>query len=701
MNLNPLFSPRSIAVVGASTKVGSVGSSLTKNLLSYGYTGHIYPVNPKTDRLFDLPCYPSLSDIKEEIDLAIIIIPAALIPAILREVGEKEIPAAVIISSGFKETGADGTALEDEVREVAEEYNIALLGPNCLGFLHPALGLNASFASGMPKVGGITFFSQSGALCTALLDLSAGRLGFSAFVSNGNKAILSEKEFLEYFAQDEETKVLSFYTEGMRDSEHIIETGRAILARSEPKPVIALKSGTTDAGTAASSSHTGALAGSNAAYEALFRQARIIRADSLQSLANLLMVFSRNPLPEGKRIGIITNAGGLGVLATDMASQCGLTLATLSGETVTALDPLPPSASRHNPVDVLGDAPADRYRLALEALARDPEVDMLLVIITPQTTTEVRDTALAIVDTKHHTEKPIVAIMAGASAFAEGIAILDEHEVAVLTYPEDGARALGALAQVANWRTHQLSTPFAWSDIDRTSAQKIIKQVRADGRTTLYESEVWDVLSAYGFQFLRSATVHSADEAKAASQDFTGPVALKIVSPDISHKSDAGGVMLNVKPEEAGEQYDALLARVAEHVPEAKLEGALMVEMAETGGREIILGMKEEPGLGQLLMVGLGGIYVETFHDVAFRFAPLTEEDAREMVSELASLPLLTGTRGQAGIDMDTLLGAIGRLSLLVRDFPEIAELDINPLLAFPEASRFRVLDARIRLKEI
>lgn len=700
MNLTPLLAPRSIAVIGASTKIGSVGSSLTQNLLSYGYTGRVFPVNPKTDRLFDLPCYASLSDITEEIDLAIIIIPAALVPGMLREVGEKEIPAAVIISSGFKETGPAGTVLENEVREIAEEYNIALLGPNCLGFLHPALGLNASFAAGMPKSGDIAFFSQSGALCTALLDLSSGRLGFSHFVSDGNKATLDEKEFLQYFAGNEETRVMSFYTEGMTDAQKIIQTGRAILARPEPKPVIALKSGTTDAGTAASSSHTGALAGSNAAYDALFRQARIIRAQSLQSLSDLLMVFSRNALPEGKRIGIITNAGGLGVLATDMASQCGLTLATLSPETVTALDPLPPSASRHNPVDVLGDAPADRYRLALDTLASDNEVDMLLVIVTPQTTTQVRETAEAIADTKKHTEKPIVAIFAGAQAFTEGITVLERNDVAVLTYPEDGARALGALSQVATWRANQIATPFGFGDIDRPSAKKILRAVRAEKRTTLYESEVWDILSAYGFQFLRSVTVKSATEAAKAAQSFTGKIALKIVSPDITHKSDAGGVMLDVAPDEADLKYTELLDRVKEHVPTAKLEGALMVEMAETGGREIILGMKEEPGLGRLLMVGLGGIFVETFRDVAFRFAPLTEEDAKEMVTELQSLPLLMGTRGQEGIDMRALTDALGRLSLLVTDFPEIAELDINPLLSFPSASRFRVLDARIRLKD-
>lgn len=700
MNLHALFSPRSIAVIGASTKPGSVGHSLTDNLLKYGYEGRVYPVNPKTDRLFDLPCFKSISDIGDEIDLAIIIIPAAAVPQALREAGEKEVKAAIIISSGFKETGETGATLEQEVREIAEEYNIALLGPNCLGFIHPKIGLNASFANGMPKQGAIAFFSQSGALCTALLDLTQNKLGFSAFVSDGNKSVLGENEFLRHFATDEETNVISFYTEGMVNSNALIETGRAILSRPVPKPVIALKSGTTAAGTAASSSHTGALAGSDAAYQALFKQAGIIRAESLQELSNLLSVFSQNPLPQGKNIGIITNAGGLGVLATDAATRHGLRVATLSPETTAKLEALPPAASRHNPVDVLGDALADRYRLALETLSADPGVDMLLVIVTPQTMTQAKETAEAIADIKKHSDKPIVAVFAGKEAFVTGLPILENNAVATLTYPEDGAAALAALSTVATWRAKQLATPFSFNDIDKRSAEKIINKAAEERRTTLYETEVWEILSAYGFQFLESHAVRSRDEAIAAAENFSGKIAMKIISPDITHKSDAGGVLLSITPEEAGDKYDELMARVKEHAPEARLEGALMVEMAETGGREIILGMKEEPGLGKLLMVGLGGIFVETFKDVAFRFAPITEEDASEMIHELHSLPLLEGTRGQEGIDMDTLRDALGRLSLLVSDFPEIAELDINPLLAFHDATRFRVLDARIELKK-
>ncbi len=700
MHLESLFSPHSIAVIGASTKPGSVGNSLTENLLSYGYAGKIYPVNPKTETLFNLRCYKNIGDIKDEVDLAIIIIPALAVPEALRDAGKKGVRAAIIISSGFKETGETGKKLENEITDIAKHFDIALLGPNCLGFLHPKIGLNASFAKGMPEPGNIAFFSQSGALCTALLDLTAGNLGFSSFVSDGNKSVLGENELLRHFASDKETAVIGFYTEGISDAEKIIETGKAILSRPEPKPVIALKSGTTVAGTQASSSHTGALAGSDAAYQALFKQARIIRAHDLEALSDLLSVFSQNPLPQGKNIGIVTNAGGLGVLATDAAVRHGLNIAELSPETKEKLQSLPAAAGHNNPVDVLGDALADRYHLAIEALATDRKVDMLLVIVTPQTMTEAKKTAEVIADAKNHSGKPVVAVFSGKAAFEEGFSVLKKNQVATLAYPEAGAKALSALAKVANWRANQLATPFIFDDINQEDAKKIIEKVKKEKRITLYETEVWDILSAYGFRFLNSLTASSKEEAAEKAKFFTGPMALKIISPDITHKSDAGGVLLNVLPREASEKYTELLKRVHEKVPSARLEGALMVEMAPQGGREIILGMKHEPGLGRLIMAGLGGIFVETFKDVSFRFCPLTEEDAEEMIGELKSLPLLAGTRGQDGIDLDALVATIGRLSLVIRDFPEIEELDINPLLCFKNGPSFRVLDARISLKK-
>lgn len=700
MQLNALFSPQSIAVIGASTTVGTVGNSLTSNLLKNGYAGKVYPVNPKTDTLFDLPCYKNIAAIPDDVDVAIIIIKASAVPGALREAGEKGVRGAVIISSGFKETGETGKSLEEEIASIAQEYDIALLGPNCLGFLHPAVGLNASFAKRMPESGEIAFFSQSGALCTALLDLSSDDLGFSYFVSTGNKAVIGENELLRFFASDPHTKAISFYSEGLSDSGKIIETGNDILARSEAKPIIALKSGTTVAGTAASSSHTGALAGSDAAYQALFKQARMIRAESLEHLIDLLSVFSKNPLPAGIRLGIITNAGGLGVLATDSAVMHGLEIATLSPETREALAILPAAASTRNPVDVLGDALADRYRLAIDTLIADANVDMLLIIVTPQTMTQAKETAEAIADAKNRSDKPIVAIYAGKESLAEGLALLQKNDVATMTYPEAGARALAALAQVATWRNSiSVSEPFHFDDIDREAAKTIIDRAKSEGRNALSEQEAGAVLKAYGFPLLETRMVRNTDEALAATEAFGKPVVMKIVSPDIIHKSDVGGVILAVQPEEGAAAYEKLMTEVKMHLPEARLEGALVAEMVhQTGGREIILGLKREAGLGTLVLTGLGGIFVETFKDVSMRFASLSREDADEMLRELASFPLLEGARGQKGVHMETLLLMIGRLSRLATDFPEIAELDINPVLAFPESENFRVLDARIRL---
>lgn len=702
MQLDALFSPKSIAVIGASTTAGTVGHNLTENLLKNSYTGKVYPINLKTDTLFGLPCYKNIADIDNHIDLAIIILRALNVPQALREVGKKGVQSAIIISSGFKETDNNGKLLEDEIISISQKYNIALLGPNCLGFLNPALGLNASFAKDLPQNGKIAFFSQSGALCTALLDISQNNLGFAYFISIGNKAVIGENELLNFFAQNKETALLSFYTEGLRNSGELIKTGRMLIDNTQSKPVIALKSGTTLAGVKASSSHTGALAGGDAAYNALFKQARIIRAKSMEHLLELLSVFSKNDLPtNGRRIGIITNAGGLGVLATDNAVANGLEIAELSPETKKKLATLPPAANTNNPVDVLGDALADRYCLAIDALISDKNVDMLLVIVTPQTMTQSKETAEAITNAKKNSSKPIVAIYAGVQSLAEGLAILQKNNVAVMLYPEAGTRALSALAQVAKWREQDQPLPFIFGDINREAAKKIIAKTRNSDQTALSFEETNAVLRAYGFPILKSFMATNKEEALAITQKLNKPAVMKIVSPDIVHKSDAGGVLLGIKPKEGADAFEKLLAQVKTHLPNAHLEGVFIEEMtSQNNGQEIILGLKKEPGLGTVVLAGLGGIFVETFKDTSMRFAPLMKTDAKEMLCELKSYPLLQGARGQKRIDMEALTTLIGRLSKLAEDFPEITELDINPLLACPKAEDFRVLDSRISLKK-
>jgi acetyltransferase len=704
MNLNNFFYPTSIAIIGASTKSGSVGNDVVKNLIIHDYQGKIYPVNPNATELFDIPCYAKLSDIKKPIELAIIIIPAKGVPQIIEEIGKEGIHSAVIISAGFKEAGVTGQNLEHQVQKLCKQYEITLLGPNCLGFINTEINLNASFAPLMPSLGNISLLSQSGALCTAILDsVNENNLGFSKFISVGNKAGLNENALLKYLAQDEGTQVISIYTEELNDAQNIIETGRSVIARSKPKPIIAIKAGLTQAGASASASHTGSLGGSAAAYKALFTQSKITQAETLGEFFNLLYAFSRNNLPLGNKIAIITNAGGPGVLATDAAENAGLVLAKLSPETETSLKSvLPAAAGIHNPIDVLGDARSDRYQATFNIILEDHNVDMILVILTPQSMTDTENVAEAIVDMKKKTDKPVVAVFIGDTLVGQGRAKLHASQVAVFATPEEGTKTLGSLARVGHWRTENTSEVATFTDIDKTKAAAIIKQARDAKRTNLFEAEVWEILSAYGFPLLQSAIANNPEDAQEKAKAFERrKLAFKIVSPDITHKSDAGGVMLNIDPDTAADTYRELFNRVAKNVPKAQLDGALLVEMAQQGGKEIILGTKKEPGLGTLLMFGLGGIYVETFKDVAFRFAPMTSADILEMMQETKTYPLLTGTRGEKGIDIDRLAEYIARLSQLVTDFPEIEECDINPLRAFPDAADFRILDGRITLETV
>jgi acetate---CoA ligase (ADP-forming) len=702
MSLHTLFAPRSVALVGASTNEGSVGHDIAKNLVRGDYGGEVFFVNPKATELLGRPCYPSLAAVPGTVELVIIAVPAAIVPAILRAAGEKQVRAAVIISAGFKESGSAGKLLEEEVIEIARDQRITLLGPNCLGFINPARFLNASFASSIPANGSIAFFSQSGALTSAFLDLARGRLGFSTFVSIGNKATLGEAELLEYFLKDEATRSIGFYTEGLSDAGRLIQLGRSLVSLDQPKPVVVLKSGSTEAGTHASSSHTGAVAGSDAAYDALFRQARMLRAGSFSELIDWLAVGNGNPLPRGGRLAIVTNAGGLGVLSTDAAVKSGLSLATLAPTTVEKLRAvLPPAANVLNPIDVLGDALAERYEQALRIVAADPGVDMLLVILTPQTMTDAAGTAAAIARVR--AETPTLAwatVFSGNTLVAPGHTVLAKAGIPNILYPEAGARALGALARVAMWKHSLSDTPTTLFPVDAAGAQAERERARQDGLSQLGEYQASVLLEKYGFPFLEHAFVTTSEEATAFARTLGKPLALKIASPDIIHKSDVGGVLLDVEPERAGAAFEHLLATVRQHVPDAHIDGAVASAMAQPGGIELLLGLKKEPDLGTLVVLGLGGIYVETFRDIAMRFAPLLPSDIDEMLSELQSFPLLTGARGRTSIDLGRLRELVARLSQLAVDMPEIAELDLNPLLVFPEGDDFRILDARIRFED-
>ncbi|MEI6650516.1 MAG: acetate--CoA ligase family protein [Candidatus Moraniibacteriota bacterium] len=697
--LDRLFSPRSIALIGASTRLGSVGNDIAKNLIFGGYKGDVYPINPKTDELYGKHCYQDVAKIGTVPDLAIIVVPAAGVPDVMRQLVALGVHAAVIISSGFRETGKVGAALEAEIADIATKGDIALLGPNCLGFINPVIRLNASFAPRLPRRGGIGMLSQSGALMTAILDISEGSIGFSRFISTGNKAALDEKDFLSYLASDTDTDVIAFYAEGLSDASVIVGLGRDIISLPLAKPIVALKSGRSESGKRASGSHTGSLAGTDAAYDALFRQSRILRADTVREFLDTLSVFSKNPLPAGPRVTIVTNAGGLGVITADAATEVGLVVSALTPQTTDALrTALPPAASAGNPIDILGDAQSDRYRIALDLAANDADTDAMIVILTPQSMTEGDETAHAIVNVRKSCGKPVLAVFAGGHTLDHGVSILREAGVSVFAYPEEAANALGLLVQVQAWRRKRFSPARSFSDVDRGRAAIVIAQATNEHREQLTEKETTEVLSAYGFPMLQSQFVDSPENALKTALEIGTRVALKIASPDIVHKTDAGGVMLDVPAEEVEIRYAELLDRVREKLPDARLDGVTVMEMGSEGGKELILGVKRESGLGTLLLVGMGGIYTETLKDVSFRFAPIVPDDATEMLTELKSFPILKGVRGEAGIDLDIVTECLLRLSVLVTDFPQISELDINPLSAHADRTRSRVLDARITI---
>lgn len=698
MSLNSVFYPKSIAVVGASSRVGSVGNDVLKNILTQGFDGTIYPINPKNNEILGLKCYPSITDLPATADLAVVIVPAAIVPQVFEEIAAKEIKSAIVISAGFKETGPEGKLLEDKVRELCNLNKITLIGVNCLGIMNVQTGLNASFAANLPAKGHIAFVAQSGALCTAVIDYSAKLgLGFSKIISVGNKTDIDELALLEYLDNDPQTKVTMMYIEDVVNAHGLLEKGKSL-----KKPVVVLKSGRTESGKQATASHTGALGGSDAIYDALFRQSKIIRADNIEDLFNFSLAFATNPIPKGPNVAIITNAGGPGGITSDAVEMNGLKLAKLSEKTEAKLKAaLPAAANIHNPIDVLGDSKADRYELAINACLEDENVDSVLVILTPQSMTEIEATAVAITTAKKSFNKPIITSFMGLDKVALANQILAKSEVTTIPYPDLAAKTLGLL-----WKSVEsknlTSNQADLNNISSTKKEKvnlIIQKALQAGQKNLPQTQVKEILEAYELPVLYSKLVTSAAQAQQEASSLNTNLVLKIESPDIVHKSDVGGVILDVKPNEAGKKYDELIATVLKNVPEANITGVLMMEMVEiNSGYELILGVKDEPGVGKSIMFGLGGVLVEVLKDVTFSIAPLNLSEADKMIGRIKSAQILKGVRGKPKMDTDSLVNALVRLSELVTDFPQIKELDINPLLILPDGEGSKVLDSRILL---
>lgn len=699
MSLDPFFNPQSIAVVGASSDPAKLGHAVVKNLVDGGYVGNarnVFPINPHADKIVGLRAYPSVMDVDQPIDLAVIVIPYPAVPEALRLCGEKQISAAIVISAGFREAGRQGLERELELVDIAHEYGIRLIGPNCLGVIDTVTPMNASFSAGMPPGGPMAFMSQSGALGTAILDWAqAGRLGMSKFVSLGNKADVSEIELLDAWADDPDSNVILIYTEGLPDGQAFM---RAAREASRQKPVVAVKSGVTQAGSRAVSSHTGTLAGSEQAYRAAFRQAGVLRAESIEDLFDLARAFGHLPPLRGDRIAIVTNAGGPGILATDALERSGLRLARFQPEIIRSLETeLPDAASAANPVDVLGDARADRYRFALEKVLSSPDVDAVLVILTPQAMTEIDGTAQAVVEVSRDAEIPILTCFMGEARIESGLHILAKSNVPNYSFPERAAVVLSAMRRYQEYRAQPLPV-IESMDADQSVVREVIRRVRSEGRVTIGDSEARDILTAYGFPIPPSELAESADEAIALASDIGYPVVLKVASPDILHKTDAGGVKVDIEgPDDLRDAFDLISYRTARYFPEARLWGCLVQKMVPKG-LEVLLGMNRDPQFGPLVTFGLGGIYVETLKDASFRLAPFSRSEAEDMLNEIRARALLDGVRGQPPVDKKALIDSLLKVGQLVTDFPEITELDINPFVVYGQEQGGIALDMRLVL---
>lgn len=701
MSLSKFFNPESVAVIGASTDPKKLGFAVLKNLVTGGYSkkGEIYPINLTAKEILGFAAYPSVLEVPNPIDLAVIVIPYPHVPAALRTCGEKHIPAVIVISAGFREAGREGLERELELIDIAKQYNIRLIGPNCLGVIDTYTPLNASFSAGTPPNGPMAFMSQSGALGTAVLDIAlAGRLGLSKFVSLGNKADVDEIDLLHAWCDDENTKVIMIYSEGMSNGQEFIRTAKQVTIQ---KPVVAIKSGVTQSGSRAVSSHTGSLAGSEQAYQAAFRQAGVIRAESMQSLFDIALALGYQPLLRGERIAIVTNAGGPGILATDALERSGLSLARFEIETRAALSEfLPDAASAANPVDVLGDARADRYQFALETVAADPNVDGLMVVLTPQAMTEIEATADAIGTISKSIEKPVIACFMGEAKVESGVNRLGSHAVPNYPFPERAALAYKAMAEYRHVLT-QPSPEYIEYDVDRQKTREVLDHVRAQDRLSLGDSEARQILTAYGLQIPKSEMATDPDEAIDLARQIGFPVVLKIASPDILHKTDVGGVKVGLNNAEAvRDAFELMVYRAQRYLPQAHIWGCLVQQMVPEGGQEVLVGMNRDPQFGPLVTFGLGGIYVETLKDVTFRVAPFAVHEAEEMLNEIRAHALLDGVRGEPPLDKEAIVDSLLRISQLVQDFPEILELDINPLVVYPQGQGAIAIDMRLVLEK-
>jgi acetyl coenzyme A synthetase (ADP forming)-like protein len=695
--LDAFFRPRSIAVIGASRTPGTVGYEIVDNLLADGFTGAVYPVNPNATAVHSVPAYGSIADVPGSVDLAVIAVPKEGVLAAAESCGVKGVRGMVVVTAGFAEVGAAGREREQELLSVAQRYGMRMVGPNCLGVVSTAadVSMNATFAPIMPPAGAVSFMSQSGAMGVTILDYAAEYgIGIHHFVSVGNKADVSGNDLIEYWAADETTRVILMYLENFGNPRKFTRLAREVTRR---KPIIAVKAGRTAAGARAASSHTGALAGVDTATDALLAQCGVIRVDSVEELFDMAMAFGQLPVPEGNRVAVVTNAGGPGIIITDACESLGLSVAELSAETQARLrQNLPEEASVRNPVDMIATATPESYRLALEAVLADPNVDAAIAAFVPPLRVRQQDVARSIVEARRALPaKPMLAVLMGRAGLPEGRADLRAAGVPAYIFPEAAARALAGMYRHRRWLDRPAGT-IRRHETNQQVVERIISAAQEAGADYLERADVLAILQAYGIATLRSARAATSAEAAAAAHALGLPVVLKVDSPDIVHKTDVGGVMLDIRSEEeVRTAFNVMITRVRERAPDAHIDGVI-VEQFVTGGRETIIGASQDPSFGPVLMFGLGGIYVEALKDVAFRVQPVSDIDAHEMVRSIRGIRLLEGMRGEPASDMGAIEDAIQRISQLVGDNSAIAEMDINPFLVLESGGI--AVDARIRI---
>ncbi|NUQ66086.1 MAG: bifunctional acetate--CoA ligase family protein/GNAT family N-acetyltransferase [Pirellulales bacterium] len=699
LNLDKIFDPHRVAVIGASDTPTSVGYTVLRNLIGSGFRGVVYPINPKRESVQGIQAYKDVFSLPHAPDLAVVCTPAASVPPLVRSLGEVGTRGIVIISAGFREIGEEGRKLEQQVIEEQKKFDdMRILGPNCLGIIVPGISLNASFAASTPKKGHIGFISQSGALCTSVLDWAIDEgIGFSYFVSVGNMLDVSMGDLIDYFGSATETQSIILYIESINEAREFMSAARAF---SRTKPIVAYKAGRFAESAQAAASHTGAMAGVDAVYEAAFQRAGIERIFQVEDMFDCAELLARQQPPRGDRLAIITNAGGPGVMTTDALIARDGKLGVLSEETIHKLNEhLPPFWSHNNPVDVLGDAPPERYSKALEVVMQDPGVDAVLVILTPQAMTDPTGTAAAVGQVAAKGHKPVLAAWMGGSSVAEGMQLFNKAGIPSYTKPEQAVRAFMHLVSYA--RNLQIlhetprDIPMSFT-LDRKRLKGVFDTILTEGSEILSENVSKAFLEAYEIPVTKPHLARNAEEAVQVAQRLGYPVVMKIHSPQITHKTDVGGVALNLAGADAVRQAYARMLKIAgEKRPDATILGVTVQKMVTyPNGFELIVGTKRDPVFGSVIMVGMGGIAAEVFRDRALALPPLTESLARRMLESLKSWPLLQGYRGRPGVNIDRLIEILMRFSYLVADYPEIRELDVNPLLVTPED--VVALDARV-----